>query len=179
MEKTSTKKCPTCMKEIPEDSKSKYCSVKCGNTYRERKRRGVLDHFNSPRECLICRCNFFPKKVDSKTCDKDECKKAIQTIYNRKCWDRKTPEQRREKHLRLIEYGTVCNRRETDIRIMAKCPGCGKMHIVSFPEPGWTGNGTPRIRCVNFPYCARKEYEYDCDETAIPEIYESCNRAIF
>lgn len=128
-------------------------------------------------KCMICDGEFTPKTKRSKTCDNADCKKKLNRITYNKYWKKLDINSKREKILDQIVKGNRYSRKFSDIKTLCKCPGCSKMHIVSLEEPGWTGNGIPRIRCSNWPYCARKESEFDCDETNIPEIFEYGNRA--
>lgn len=171
-------KCLACGIDIPATKKStRYCSERCAIRYRSRRRRNVHEVLMTEKACMFCGKAYLPKKTDSKICDNPECKAKMNRKYMKTYWENLTESQRKQKHIHKIESGITYNRHMTDMKMIAICPGCGKRHIVSFPEPGWTGNGTPRIKCLDWPFCARKEYEYDCDDSIIPEIFESNNRA--
>lgn len=172
-----TYKCLACGDYIPDTTRSvKYCSYRCSKRYQVGlSGRKSFDHFYKQRQCAVCKADFYPIRVDSKCCS-DECREQFKIEYDRIYSKKTTPEKRKEKHKKLIEVGTLYYRKYSDLKVEAKCPGCHRIHEVSLEEPGWTGNGMPRIKCKNWPYCARKEYEYDCDETSIPDIFESENR---
>ena len=170
-------KCRNCGEDIPPARQTKkYCSESCSISYRRRLKKGFDWEKDRNRKCLICNKDYIAKDIRSDCCGPG-CKIEKQRRINADVSKKVTSEQRKEKHNKLIETGYLYYRKYTDIKQLAICPGCKRKRIISMPEPGWTGNGIPRIRCNNWPYCARYGYEYDCDETAIPEIYESGNRA--
>lgn len=169
--------CEFCKSEIPGDRAVKYCSVRCSNAMRSRRFRGVFEQLSENRVCEICDSMFIPKTNRSVTCS-DECYAKLRLLRERARISKKPIEVRREKYKQSVSNGTIYRKYDETCVAHAICPGCKKHHDVTMTYPGWTGNGTPRIGCDRYPFCARDGYEFDCDHTIISEIYQSDNRAM-
>lgn len=169
--------CELCKEEIHGDRKVKYCSLKCSNAMRARRFRGVIEQFEVQKACVVCGTAFYPKNKRSTTCG-DSCYSEMLRIKAREASNAKPLDIRKLKYISSVENGTKYVSYKHVCVTHAKCPGCKKDHVVEMDEPGWTGNGIPRIGCSNYPFCARESYQFDCDDTIMPEIYQSDNRGM-
>ena len=125
--------CLSCGIGFADTNKNKqYCTAECRKIKEKNKRQSARKKIEAI--CIICGVHFQRKYSRSKTCGDPKCYQDLL----KGCHNLSGTEKQARLSVKTVHY-----RGE---KIETKCPMCGVLYP-RFYNPGWIGNGIPRVMC--------------------------------
>jgi len=106
--------------------------------------------------CIECEEPFETTYPEQVVCANQKCKGAFHRKRRRELYQAMPPEQKKEyiEKTRQFDIAEKESYKTKKVKMQAKCPGCGLLHVVKF-EIGYIDVVMPRVRCKKWPGCIK------------------------